>query len=282
MTSPYTAPLAVNPGGAASRIGGDPIHPLPTTRADAEAPLVLQLRSVTRRFGANTALDAISIEFPPRQVTAVVGASGCGKSTLLKLCNGLLQPDAGEVRAFGSPLDYRALPALRQRMGYAVQGTALFPHLCARDNITLIARLARWTAAAIDERLAQLTQLMQLDPAFLDRHPHQLSGGQQQRVGLCRAMMLRPEVLLLDEPLGAIDPITRYDIHRQMLDLLAAEPTTVLLVTHDMREAMLLAQRIVVMHAGRIPIDASVADLRADNPGLEPGALLRELLRAQR
>ena len=274
--------MAVNREGAASRIGAEPIHPSPTTRTDAADPLVFELRNVTRRFGASTALDAISIEFPPRQVTAVVGASGCGKSTLLKLCNGLLQPDAGEVRAFGSPLNYRALPALRRRMGYAVQGTALFPHLCARDNITLIARLARWSAAAIDERLAQLTQLMHLDPACLDRHPHQLSGGQQQRVGLCRAMMLRPEALLLDEPFGAIDPITRYDIHQQLLELLGAEPTTVLLVTHDMHEAMLLAQRIVVMHAGRIPIDASVVALRADNPGLEPGALLRELLRAQR
>lgn len=274
--------MAVDREGAASRIGAEPIHPSPTTRTDAEDPLVFELRNVTRRFGASTALDAISIEFPPRQVTAVVGASGCGKSTLLKLCNGLLQPDAGEVWAFGSPLNYRGLTALRRRMGYAVQGTALFPHLCARDNITLIARLARWSAAAIDERLAQLTQLMHLDPACLDRHPHQLSGGQQQRVGLCRAMMLRPEALLLDEPFGAIDPITRYDIHQQMLELLGAEPTTVLLVTHDMREAMLLAQRIVVMHAGRIPIDASVVALRADNPGLEPGALLRELLRAQR
>jgi len=212
----------------------------------------------------------------------VVGASGCGKSTLLKLCNGLLQPDEGTVFAFGEPMDYDALPNLRRRMGYAVQGTGLFPHLKARDNITLMASLAGWSESAIDARLAELLQLMHLDSGLLTRHPHQLSGGQQQRVGLCRAMMLRPEVLLLDEPFGAIDPITRYDIHQQMLEILAAEPVTVLMVTHDMREAMLLANRILLMHGGKIRLDASVATLREQHPELEPEALLQELLRAQR
>lgn len=223
-------------------------------------------------------LRDVDLAFARGAVTALIGASGCGKSTLLKLCNGLVVPDAGEVRAFGTALDYRRLGAVRRRMGYAVQGTALFPHLSARDNIQLAASLAGWGAQAMAERLEELIGLMHLDVALLDRYPHQLSGGQQQRVGLSRAMMLRPEALLLDEPFAAIDPITRHDIHGQLLDILAAEPVTVLLVTHDMREAMRLASRIVVMHDGGIARDASVAELRERAPDLEPEALLLALL----
>ncbi len=174
----------------------------------------------------------MSLDFAARQVTAVVGASGCGKSTLLKLCNGLLCPDAGEVSVFGAPIDYQQLPVLRRRMGYAVQGTGLFPHMSARDNIDLGARLAGWSETAIAERIDELITLMHLDANLLDRYPHQLSGGQQQRVGLCRAMMLRPDVLLLDEPFAAIDPITRQDIHAQLQEIMREEPITALLVTH--------------------------------------------------
>lgn len=238
----------------------------------------LSLHTVSANFGDHAVLRAIDLSFAAGVVTAVVGASGCGKSTLLKLCNGLLRPASGEVRAFAEPLDYERLPQLRRRMGYAVQGTGLFPHLRARDNIVLAARLAHWSDEEIDTRIAELVQLMHLDAALLERYPHQLSGGQQQRVGLSRAMMLRPEVLLLDEPFAAIDPITREDIHQQLLELLAAEPRTVLLVTHDMREAMRLASRIVVLREGQVAIDASVAQLRSDWPSREPERLLLDLL----
>jgi osmoprotectant transport system ATP-binding protein len=183
------------------------------------------------------------------------------------------------VFAFGEALDYVQLPALRQRMGYAVQGTGLFPHLTARENIALAAKIASWSAQALSSRLDELLQLMHLEPDLLDRYPHELSGGQQQRVGLSRAMMLRPEVLLLDEPFAAIDPITRFDIHRQLQELLAAEPVTVVLVTHDMREAMLLAQHIVVMDAGKVCLNAPTETLRAQRPGLEPEDLLQNLMR---
>jgi osmoprotectant transport system ATP-binding protein len=243
---------------------------------------VLCLQDVSRSFQGRAALGGVSLEFVPRQVTAVVGASGCGKSTLLKLCNGLLRPDAGCVNAFGAPLDYDALPQLRRRMGYAVQGSALFPHLTARENIGLVASLQGWSADTINRRIEELLELMHLETALLRQYPHQLSGGQQQRVALSRAMMLRPEVLLLDEPFAAIDPITRDDIHRQLEELLAAEPATVVLVTHDMREAMRLAQHVVVMHEGRVCATRSVAGLRAAAPEREAEQLLQDLLQESR
>jgi osmoprotectant transport system ATP-binding protein len=182
----------------------------------------------------------------------------------------------------GTALAPENLVSLRRRMGYAVQGTGLFPHMTARGNITLAAELAGWSDDAIERRVRELIALMHLEPPLLDRHPHELSGGQQQRVGLCRAMMLRPEVLLLDEPFAAIDPITRFDIHRQLLDVLAAEPATVVLVTHDMREAMLLAEHIVVMHAGQVCAQETPDALRNRAPDLEPELLLQDLLRELR
>ena len=210
---------------------------------------------------------------------ATIGPSGCGKSTLLKMCNGLEKPDSGAVRLFGEAIDYAKLPALRRRLGYAVQGSGLFPHLSARANITLMAELENWPAASIQARLDELLALSQLQPDQLERHPHQLSGGQQQRVGLCRAMMLRPEILLLDEPFGAIDPITRADIQAQMLSLHQAEPRTTVLVTHDMAEALLLADHIVVMSGGKISLAEDKGSLLARYPESEPTAMLTRLLK---
>jgi osmoprotectant transport system ATP-binding protein len=239
---------------------------------------VLELRGIAKHFGDREILHDLHLRVRPRAVTAVVGASGCGKSTLLKLCNGLIRPDAGEVRAFGAALDYQQLPVLRRRIGYAVQGSALFPHLTARDNITLAARLFGWTAAQVDERLLELLSLMHIEETLLEQFPHQLSGGQQQRVSLSRAMMLRPEVLLLDEPFAAIDPITRHDIHEQLLEALQHEPATVVLVTHDMREAMRLAEELVVMHAGEIRMQVNAAQLQARASQVEAERLLQDLL----
>ena len=238
----------------------------------------LGIQSATKKYDEATALDAVSLQFPDKVITAVIGPSGCGKSTLLKLCNGLIRPDTGAVRVFGEPIDYATLPRLRRRLGYAVQGNVLFPHLNARDNITLLARLEGWDAQQIGDRVLELMRLCQLEEAQLERYPHQLSGGQQQRVGLCRSMMLRPEILLLDEPFAAIDPITREDIQQQLLALQQAEPRTSVLVTHDMREALLLAEHIVVMGSGRIVHSENKQQLLQRNPGAEPQVLLRSLL----
>lgn len=238
----------------------------------------LRLKSVNKAYGGSLALDNVSLEFAENRITAIIGRSGCGKSTLLRTCNGLVLPDQGTVEVFGQPLDYGNLPPLRRKMGYAVQGTGLFPHLSARENITLLASLEGWDQDRIGQRLAELLRLTHLKEIQLHKYPHQLSGGQQQRVGLCRAMMLRPEILLLDEPFAAIDPITRTDIHRQLLELHRAEPTTAVLVTHDIREAMRLADLIVVMEDGRVSSGVTTIDLLQDNPGKDPEQLLQLLM----
>lgn len=240
----------------------------------------MTLQSATRRFAAVNALDSVSLAFNTGAITAIIGRSGCGKSTLLKLCNGLERPDEGDVCVYGEALDYASLPAIRRRIGYAVQGVGLFPHLSARDNITLLARLEGWSAHAIDERLAELVDLTRLEVSSLDRYPHELSGGQQQRVGLCRAMVLRPGILLLDEPFAAIDPVTRLEIHEQLLALHSSEPATTILVTHDMAEALRLADYIVVMDSGRV-IDQYARDvLLARHEAEQPERLLLSLLEA--
>lgn len=240
----------------------------------------IALHGICKRFDAQEVLCDLSLSFPTGITSAIVGPSGCGKSTLLQLCNGLERPDSGSVELFGEPLDYSRLLQLRRRIGYAVQGNGLFPHLTAAGNITLLARRERWEEARIRARLDELCALCHLEPALLERYPHQLSGGQQQRVGLCRAMMLQPEVLLLDEPFAAIDPITRLDIHEQLLELQAAEPRTALLVTHDLREALRLGEHLVVLAQGRVILEADRDTVLEQGAAADPDRFLRDLLNA--
>jgi osmoprotectant transport system ATP-binding protein len=213
---------------------------------------VIELQAVTKRYAETTVLDNLSLSIPPRSITGVIGESGSGKSTLLQLINGLVLPDSGTVNVFGRPLPRGDLVRFRRRVGYAVQGTGLFPHLRAAQNIGLLGTLERWSPADIDARTDELMRLMDLSPELKVRYPYQLSGGQQQRVGICRAMFLRPELLLLDEPFSGVDPLTRRDIHARFLELLAAEPATVVLVTHDIAEARRLASELVIVQDGRL------------------------------
>ncbi|EED35246.1 ABC transporter ATP-binding protein [Luminiphilus syltensis NOR5-1B] len=236
------------------------------------------LDTVVKSFGGQRVLDGISVEFPRNGISAIVGPSGCGKSTLLRLCNGLEKPDSGEVRCFGDTVDYTQLVTLRRRIGYAVQGNGLFPHLTAKENMVLLARVAGWPVARLELRLKKLMRLCHVTDDLLERFPSQLSGGQQQRVGLCRAMMLEPAALLLDEPFAAIDPITRRDIHQQLLALHAAEPTTVILVTHDMREALRLADYLLVMSSGKILLALSRDEFSTDAMQDDPDQFLADLL----
>ena len=236
------------------------------------------LKQVGKTYADTPVLSDITTHFPADTLTAIVGRSGCGKSTLLRMINGLVQPDQGTVDVLGTPLDYQNLPHMRRKQGYAVQGVGLFPHLTVAGNVSLMAKLEGWSDAAISKRLAQVLDLVQLLPALLPRYPAELSGGQAQRVGLARALMLNPPVLLLDEPFAALDSLTRLDIHEQLLRLQQQEPRCVLLVTHDMREALKLADSILVLDSGRIVLREDVAVLREQTAQLEPEQLLLQLL----
>jgi osmoprotectant transport system ATP-binding protein len=224
----------------------------------------ITLEHVSKQYAAEKALRDVSLAFADDVTTAVVGPSGSGKSTLLQLINGLVRPDRGRVFVFGKPIDYGHLPELRRQIGYAVQGTGLFPHLTVERNLTLPARLAGWHAGRARARAGELMRLVGLPAAYARRYPHELSGGQQQRVGLCRAMMLNPRVFLLDEPFGALDPVTRADIHREFLRLQASEARTIVLVTHDLREARKLAQRLAVLEHGRLVQHGPAAEVLRD------------------
>ncbi|MGH8495297.1 MAG: ATP-binding cassette domain-containing protein [Gammaproteobacteria bacterium] len=236
----------------------------------------VQFDEVSKRYDGAIALDAVTLALPEGAITAVVGASGSGKSTLLQHINGLLRPDAGSLRVFGAPIDYARPEAFRRRIGYAVQGVGLFPHLTVFDNTALLARLEGWPEQRFRRRFERLIALVGLPAALADRYPHTLSGGQQQRVGLCRALMLEPPLLLLDEPFSGADPITRREIHREFLRLCAEEPVSAVLVTHDMREALDLASYLVILRDGRVvqageaaavaakPANAYVSDLLRD------------------
>lgn len=226
---------------------------------------LIALDNAGKSYGKQRALGPVDLIIEDNATTAVVGPSGSGKSTLLRLINGLERPTTGRVLVFDRPIDYDRLPELRRGIGYAVQGTGLFPHMTAWENITLLGRIAGISREAVHARANELMALVDLSETLSGRYPHELSGGQQQRVGLCRAMMLDPRIFLLDEPFGALDSITRGDIHREFLKLQRSAPRTIVLVTHDLREAFTLADRIVVLDDGGIVQEGSRRDL-LDSP----------------
>lgn len=228
----------------------------------------ITLENISKFYGDQQALLDIELTFTDNVTTAVVGPSGSGKSTLLQMINGLVRPNHGTVAVFGKPIDYQCLPELRLRLGYAVQGTGLFPHLTVEANITLLARLIKWDAERIKARTEELMELVNLPLSYVQRYPHELSGGEQQRVGLCRAMILNPQVFLLDEPFGALDPITRNEIQREFLHLQRSEARTIILVTHDLREALKLAQRLVILDQGRLVQHGTCVEI-LENPANE-------------
>ena len=236
----------------------------------------IEFDHITKSYDGKTVIDGVSLALPGNVTTALVGESGSGKSTLLQLVNGLVLPDAGSVRINGRALDYDSLPLVRRTMGYAVQGAGLFPHLTVRDNVTLVAVLEGWPAGKIEDRYASLLALFHLGDELSNRFPHGLSGGQAQRVGLCRAMMLDPPLLLLDEPFSGLDPITRESIYPEMLELEHAGERSILLVTHDMSEAARLAEHVVILKQGRIIQQGNLQAIKASPAddyvaGLFPG-----------
>lgn len=213
---------------------------------------IIEFQGVSKHFGETNVFQDLDLAILSGVTTALVGESGSGKSTLLQLINGLERPDSGTVSAFGHPIPREGLAGFRRRIGYAVQGTGLFPHMRVSRNISLLGELEGWSRTAIEARTDELMALMALDSSLKHRFPAQLSGGQQQRVGICRAMFLKPEVLLLDEPFSGVDPLTRDDIHDRFLDLMDTESATVVLVTHDIDEALRLATGLIILHHGKI------------------------------
>ncbi|PTL79883.1 ATP-binding cassette domain-containing protein [Vitiosangium sp. GDMCC 1.1324] len=219
------------------------------------------LEGVSKRFGETWALHPLDLRVPESRTTVLLGPSGCGKSTLLRLMNGLLRPDTGRVLFRGQPLRDEDLLTVRQRIGYALQGGGLFPHLTAEGNATLMARYLKWSGDRVRARLHELVELTRFPSEALGRYPGQLSGGQRQRVSLMRALMLDPDVLLLDEPLGALDPMIRYELQGDLRDIFARLGKTVVLVTHDLGEGAFLGDHVVLMREGRIVQEGPLAEL---------------------
>jgi osmoprotectant transport system ATP-binding protein len=223
--------------------------------------VMLSLHDISKRYGALQALHPLSMEFPSGHTTAIIGPSGCGKSTLLRIFVGLVSPDTGTVEIDGEVLCDDNLLRMRHRMGYVIQDGGLFPHLTARDNVTLLARHLKWDRKRIDTRVEELRRLTEFPREGLDRYPVQLSGGQMQRVSLMRALMLDPEVLLLDEPLGALDPMIRASLQSDLRDIFRELGKAVVLVTHDIGEAGFFGDTIVLMRDGKVVQKGSLPDL---------------------
>ncbi len=222
---------------------------------------MIELDNVSKAYGSVRALEPLSLEFAEGETTVLIGPSGCGKSTILRLIVGLIRPNTGSVRVGGETLRSDNVVHLRHRMGYVIQEGGLFPHLTARENVVLMARRLKWRDEDIQDRIAELADLVHIPENRLDDYPAQLSGGQRQRISLMRALMLDPDVLLLDEPLGALDPMIRAGLQDELKHIFQTLGKTVVLVTHNIGEAAHFAGRIVLLREGRVVQAGSLHEL---------------------
>ncbi|MEE9275649.1 MAG: ATP-binding cassette domain-containing protein [bacterium] len=222
---------------------------------------MLELNGVSKSYDGRRVLAPLTLAMPAGRTSVLIGPSGCGKSTILRIMMGLIPPDAGEVRLGGETLGPENVLALRRKMGYVIQEGGLFPHLTARANAALMARFLGWTEARVGDRLAELTDLTRFPVDGLDRYPAQLSGGQRQRVSLMRALMLDPDVLLLDEPLGALDPMIRSELQEDLRRIFRRLGKSVVMVTHDIGEAGYFGDRIHLMREGAIVQEGTLEEL---------------------
>ncbi len=222
---------------------------------------MIELIRVSKAYGTTRALYPLDLCIQAGKTTVLIGPSGCGKSTLLRLLIGRIRPDSGSIRFKDVAITPETLPAVRRKMGYVIQEGGLFPHLTAYDNISLMARYLGWSSDKIRERVAKLTELSRFPSDGLDRYPLQLSGGQRQRVSLMRSMMLDPEVLLMDEPLGSLDPMIRANLQEDLRRIFQCVKKTVVLVTHDMGEAGFFGDKIILLRDGRIVQSGGLSEL---------------------
>jgi len=214
---------------------------------------VIRFEDVHYQIGPTEILRGVTFDVPPGETLALLGRSGSGKTTALKMVNALLTPTSGEVHVEGRATTAWNPIELRRRIGYVIQESGLFPHFTVADNVAIVPRLAGWAESRVAARVTDLLEWVGLPAAqFGARRPHELSGGQRQRVGVARALAADPPVLLFDEPFGALDPVTRHEIRREFLALTRAIGKTAVFVTHDVREALAVGNRIGLMHAGRL------------------------------
>lgn len=239
---------------------------------------MIQLDAVTKRYGEEVAVRNVSLNVAAEQTTVLIGPSGSGKSTLLRLMIGLIRPDAGTVTVEDQPLTRANVQSVRHRMGYVIQEGGLFPHLTGRANAALMARHLGWARDRIEARIHELTDLVQLAPDRLSQYPSELSGGQRQRVSLMRALMLDPNVLLLDEPLGALDPMIRADLQDDLRAIFRRLGKTVVFVTHDIGEAGFFGDHVALLHQGEIEQQGVMATL-VEEPA---SAFVTDFIQAQR
>ena len=215
-----------------------------------EAPMI-ELKGASKSYNGTPAVDRLSLRIAAGAFCVLVGPSGCGKSTVLRMINAMIAPDAGAVEVRGRNVASFDPTALRRSIGYVIQSVGLFPHWTVAANIAAVPRLLGWDKR-IAARVEEIAGALQIDPSLLPRYPRELSGGQQQRVGVARALAADPDILLMDEPFAALDPLSRAALQNELRRLHAASGRTIVFVTHDMNEALRLASQIVVMNAGRI------------------------------
>jgi osmoprotectant transport system ATP-binding protein len=214
---------------------------------------MIEMKDVSKSYGGRPVVDGVSLTVAKGDFCVLIGSSGCGKSTTLKMINRLVPLTRGSIRVGDEDVMRVPVEVLRRRIGYAIQSIGLFPHWTVEDNIATVPRLLRWPRARVRDRVVELLELLRLDPEeYRSKYPHQLSGGQQQRVGVARALAADPAVLLMDEPFGALDPLTRDDLQVELACIQKAMCKTIIFVTHDIDEALRLASSIAIMHQGRI------------------------------
>jgi len=214
---------------------------------------MIEIDRVSKSYGERRVVDRLSLTIGAGELCVLLGSSGCGKSTTLRMINRLIPTDAGSIRVGGEDVTSLPAEALRRRIGYAIQSIGLFPHWTVEDNIATVPRLLKWREAQVRDRVGELLELFRLDPPiYRGKYPHQLSGGEQQRVGVARALAADPELLLMDEPFAAVDPITRDALQSELANIHRATGKTIVFVTHDIEEALRLATRIAIMERGRI------------------------------
>jgi osmoprotectant transport system ATP-binding protein len=222
---------------------------------------MLDFHGVSKAFNGTIVVQPLDLSIKPGEVVVLLGPSGCGKTTILRMIAGLVSPTSGRIIVDATVLSSQTVGAVRRKLGYVIQEGGLFPHLTGLENVTLMARHEGWQRKRIDGRLRELVEMTQFPAAGLSRYPIELSGGQRQRLSLIRALFLNPRILLLDEPLGALDPLIRAGLQRDLREVFARSGATVLLVTHDLVEASRLADRVCVMNAGRIVQQGRFAEI---------------------